>query len=36
MKNQAIIKPFKLDVCAKLAAIGITSMTVSEVKGFGH
>ena len=36
-KIEAIIKPFKLDeVKEKLAAIGITGMTVSEVKGFGR
>lgn len=33
----AIIKPFKLDdVRDALAEIGITGMTVSEVKGFGR
>ena len=33
---EAIIKPFKLeDVKEALAAIGITGMTVSEVKGLG-
>ncbi len=36
-KIEAIIKPFKLDeVKEKLASIGITGMTVSEVKGFGR
>ncbi|WP_028762797.1 P-II family nitrogen regulator [Shewanella colwelliana] len=35
-KVEAIIKPFKLDdVRESLAEIGITGMTVSEVKGFG-
>jgi nitrogen regulatory protein PII len=33
----AIIKPFKLDdVRAALAEIGISGMTVTEVKGFGR
>jgi len=33
----AIIKPFKLDeVHEALIAIGVTGMTVSEVKGFGR
>ncbi|RKF20927.1 P-II family nitrogen regulator [Alginatibacterium sediminis] len=33
----AIIKPFKLDdVREALAEVGITGMTVSEVKGFGR
>ena len=36
-KIEAIIKPFKLDdVRESLAEIGITGMTVSEVKGFGR
>ncbi|QDE30460.1 MULTISPECIES: P-II family nitrogen regulator [Shewanella] len=36
-KVEAIIKPFKLDdVRESLAEIGITGMTVSEVKGFGR
>ncbi|AZG74222.1 nitrogen regulatory protein P-II [Shewanella livingstonensis] len=36
-KVEAIIKPFKLDdVREALAEIGITGMTVSEVKGFGR
>ena len=36
-KIEAIIKPFKLDeVKEALAEIGITGMTVSEVKGFGR
>lgn len=36
-KIEAIIKPFKLDeVKQKLTAIGITGMTISEVKGFGR
>jgi nitrogen regulatory protein PII len=33
----AIIKPFKLDdVRAALAALGVSGMTVTEVKGFGR
>ncbi|MDR8351446.1 P-II family nitrogen regulator, partial [Acinetobacter baumannii] len=33
----AIIKPFKLDdVREALAEVGITAMTVTEVKGFGR
>ena len=36
-KVEAIIKPFKLDdVREALAEVGITGMTVSEVKGFGR
>lgn len=36
-KIEAIIKPFKLDaVKESLNAIGVTGMTVSEVKGFGR
>ena len=36
-KIDAIIKPFKLDdVREALAEVGITGMTVTEVKGFGH
>ena len=36
-KIEAIIKPFKLDDVRKaLGKIGITGMTVSEVKGFGR
>ncbi|MGN6905645.1 P-II family nitrogen regulator, partial [Neisseria sp. P0015.S010] len=36
-KIEAIIKPFKLDdVRETLTEIGITGMTVSEVKGFGR
>ncbi len=36
-KIEAIIKPFKLeDVKDALAEIGITGMTVSEVKGYGR
>jgi nitrogen regulatory protein P-II 1 len=36
-KVECIIKPFKLeDVKEALADIGITGMTVSEVKGFGR
>ena len=34
---QAIIKPFKLDdVKEALKSVGVTGMTVSEVKGFGR
>jgi nitrogen regulatory protein P-II 1 len=34
---EAVIKPFKLeDVKDSLAEIGITGMTVSEVKGYGR
>jgi len=33
----SIIKPFKLDeVCEALAEIGVTGLTVTEVKGFGR
>jgi nitrogen regulatory protein P-II 1 len=36
-KVEAIIKPFKLDeVKDSLSEIGITGMTVTEVKGFGR
>ena len=36
-KVEAIIKPFKLDdVREALGEIGISGMTVSEVKGFGR
>ena len=36
-KIEAIIKPFTLDdVREALAEVGITGMTVSEVKGFGR
>lgn len=36
-KIEAIIKPFKLDdVRETLGEIGVTGMTVSEVKGFGR
>lgn len=36
-KIEAVIKPFKLDdVREALAEIGISGMTVSEVKGFGR
>jgi nitrogen regulatory protein P-II 1 len=36
-KIEAIIKPFKLeDVKDGLAELGITGMTVSEVKGYGR
>ena len=36
-KVEAIIKPFKLeDLKEGLSSLGITGMTVSEVKGFGR
>ena len=36
-KIEAIIKPFKLDeVREALAEIGVTGLTVTEVKGFGR
>ena len=36
-KVEAIVKPFKLDdVREGLAEVGITGMTVTEVKGFGR
>ncbi len=36
-KIEAVIKPFKLDeVKHKLTSIGISGMTISEVKGFGR
>lgn len=36
-KLEAIIKPFKLeDVKAALADIGVTGMTVTDVKGYGQ
>ncbi len=36
-KIEAIIKPFKLDdVREALSEVGITGMTVTEVKGFGR
>jgi nitrogen regulatory protein P-II 1 len=36
-KIEAIIKPFKLDdVRESLSEIGVTGMTVAEVKGFGR
>ena len=36
-KIEAIIKPFKLDdVREALSEIGVTGMTVTEVKGFGR
>lgn len=36
-KIEAIIKPFKLDdVREALTDVGITGMTVTEVKGFGR
>jgi nitrogen regulatory protein P-II 1 len=37
MKIEAIIKPFKLDdVKNALHEVGVTGMTVTEVKGFGR
>jgi nitrogen regulatory protein PII len=36
-KIEAVIKPFKLDeVKDALNSIGVTGMTISEVKGFGR
>jgi nitrogen regulatory protein PII len=36
-KIEAIVKPFKLDeVKEALAEVGVTGMTVTEVKGFGR
>jgi nitrogen regulatory protein P-II 1 len=36
-KIEAIIKPFKLDeVKSALTEIGVTGMTITEVKGFGR
>ena len=36
-KIEAIIKPFKLDeVREALSEIGVTGLTVTEVKGFGR
>ena len=36
-KIEAIIKPFKLDeVREALSDIGVSGLTVTEVKGFGH
>ncbi|MCU0560093.1 MAG: P-II family nitrogen regulator [Desulfobacterales bacterium] len=36
-KIEAIIKPFKLDeVKTALSGIGVTGMTITEVKGFGR
>ena len=36
-KIEAVIKPFKLDeVREALSAIGVTGLTVTEVKGFGR
>ena len=36
-KIECIIKPFKLDdVKSAISALGITGMTVSEVRGFGR
>src|ERR1041385_4501599 len=36
-KIEAIIKPFKLDeVKQKLSSVGISGMTITEVKGFGR
>ena len=36
-KIEAMIKPFKLDdVCESLSDIGISGMTITEVRGFGR
>ena len=36
-KVEAVIKPFKLDEVKKaLSAVGVSGLTVSEVKGFGR
>ncbi len=36
-KIEAIIKPFRLDdVREALSAVGVTGITVTEVKGFGR
>ncbi len=36
-KVEAVIKPFKLDEVKKaLATVGVTGLTVAEVKGFGR
>ena len=36
-KIEAIIKPFKIDdVREALAEIGVSGMTITEVKGFGR
>ena len=36
-KNEAVIKPFKLDeVREALSEIGVNGLTVAEVKGFGR
>jgi nitrogen regulatory protein P-II 1 len=36
-KVQAIIKPFKLDAVKEgLQSVGVTGMTIAEVKGFGR
>ena len=36
-KIEAIIKPFKLDeVREALSEVGVTGLTVTEVKGFGR
>ena len=36
-KIEAVVKPFKLDeVREALSAIGVTGLTVTEVKGFGR
>ena len=36
-KIEAVIKPFKLDEVKKaLSAVGVSGLTVSEVKGFGR
>ena len=37
MKIEAVIKPFKLDEVKKaLSAVGVSGLTVTEVKGFGR
>ena len=36
-KIEAIIKPFKLDeVCEALNEVGVSGLTITEVKGFGR
>jgi len=36
-KIEAVVKPFKLDeVREALAEVGVTGLTVTEVKGFGR
>jgi len=36
-KIEAVVKPFKLDeVREALAEVGVTELTVTEVKGFGR